>query len=377
MAHSNTIINQIASFFPRHEFEKLAKIYHFGQKFRSYSRWSQFLAMTMAQITGRKSIRDLTSNLKVQGHRLYHLGMRQTTKTTLARVNEQQSYRLYREMFYILLAKCRRFAPKHKFKIEGKVYLLDTTTINLCLSVFQWAKFRQSKGAMKLHFGLDTDGYLPVFMNMTDGKTHEVEWAQKLTLHPGACVVFDRGFTDYSWYQKLSDKNITLITRLKRNAITYRFGNRRPIKDDAIKSDQKIKLKGIRADFRLIEFVDKETGKEYQFLTNSMTLDATEVAALYRERWQIELFFKWIKQNLRVKTFLGISKNAVLTQIWIALCVYLLLSFLKFKAKLGSSLSGILRVLQLNLFERRSLFELLKPPDRLQPINSSQLLLWC
>jgi hypothetical protein len=321
MAHSNTIINQIASFFPRHEFEKLAKIYHFGQKFRSYSRWSQFLAMTMAQITGRKSIRDLTSNLKVQGHRLYHLGMRQTTKTTLARVNEQQSYRLYREMFYILLAKCRRFAPKHKFKIEGKVYLLDTTTINLCLSVFQWAKFRQSKGAMKLHFGLDTDGYLPVFMNMTDGKTHEVEWAKKLTLHPGACVVFDRGFTDYSWYQKLSDKNITLITRLKRNAITYRFGNRRPIKDDAIKSDQKIKLKGIRADFRLIEFVDKETGKEYQFLTNSMTLDATEVAALYRERWQIELFFKWIKQNLRVKTFLGISKNAVLTQIWITLCV--------------------------------------------------------
>ena len=234
MAHSNTIINQIASFFPRHEFEKLAKIYHSGQKFRSYSRWSQFLAMTMAQITGRKSIRDLTSNLKVQGHRLYHLGMRQTTKTTLARVNEQQSYRLYREMFYILLAKCRRFAPKHKFKIEGKVYLLDTTTINLCLSVFQWAKFRQSKGAMKLHFGLDADGYLPVFMNMTDGKTHEVEWAKKLTLHPGACVVFDRGFTDYSWYQKLSDKNITLITRLKRNAITYRFGNRRPVKDDAI-----------------------------------------------------------------------------------------------------------------------------------------------
>jgi len=376
MAHSNTIINQIASFFPRHEFEKLAKIYHTGQKFRVYSRWSQFLAMTMAQITGRKSIRDLTSNLQVQRHRLYHLGMRPTSKSTLARVNEQQSYRLYREMFYVLLAKCRRFAPKHKFNFEGKLYLLDTTTINLCLSVFQWAKFRQSKGAMKLHFGLDAGGYLPVFMNMTDGKTHEVEWAKKLTLHSGAFVVFDRGFTDYSWYQKLSDKNITLITRLKRNAVVYRIGNRRPIKDDSIKSDQKIKLKGIRADFRLIEFVDKETGKEYQFLTNSMTLDAVEVAALYKERWQIELFFKWIKQNLKVKTFLGTSENAVLTQLWIALCVYLLLSFLKFKAQIGASLSAILRVLQLNMFERRSFFELLKPPDQLLPINSQQLLLW-
>jgi len=268
------------------------------------------------------------------------------------------------------------FPPKHRFEFCGKIYLLDTTTIDLCLAVFPWASFRKAKGAIKLHFGLDADGYLPAFMNMTDGKKHEVDWAKTLTLHSGACVVFDRGFTDYSWYQQLTNRKITFVTRLKRNAIIYRFGNRRPTDSSTIKSDQKIKLKGQQADFRLIDFVDPDTGKEYQFLTNSLTLKATEVAALYKERWQIELFFKWIKQNLKVKTFFGTSRNAVLTQLWIALCVYLLLSFLKFKAKLGASLSKILRVLQLNLFERRTLMDLLKPPDIRQPIVSPQISMW-
>jgi hypothetical protein len=376
MAHSNTIINQIAAFFPRHDFEQLAKIYHKGQKFRSFNRWSQFLAMMIGQLSGRKSLRDLVSNIRVQGRRIYHLGMKPTSKSTLARVNERQPYQLYRDMFFKLSARCKMFSPKHRFEFCGKIYLLDTTTIDLCLAVFPWASFRKAKGAVKLHFGLDADGYLPAFMNMTDGKKHEVDWAKTLTLHPGACVVFDRGFTDYSWYQQLTNRKITFVTRLKRNAIIYRFGNRRPTDSSTIKSDQKIKLKGQQADFRLIDFVDPDTGKEYQFLTNSLTLKATEVAALYKERWQIELFFKWIKQNLKVKTFFGTSRNAVLTQLWIALCVYLLLSFLKFKAKLGASLSKILRVLQLNLFERRTLMDLLKPPDIRQPIVSPQISMW-
>jgi len=376
MAHSNTIINQIASFFPRHDFEQLAKIYHTGQKFRSFNRWSQFLAMMIGQLSGRKSLRDLVSNIRVQGRRIYHLGMKPTSKSTLARVNERQPYQLYRDMFYKLSARCKMFAPRHRFEFRGKIYLLDTTTIDLCLAVFPWASFRKNKGAIKLHFGLDADGYLPTFMNMTDGKKHEVDWAKTLTLHPGACVVFDRGFTDYSWYQQLTNRKITFVTRLKRNAIIYRFGNRRPTDSNTIKSDQKIKLKGQQADFRLIDFVDQDTGKEYQFLTNSLTLKATQLAALYKERWQIELFFKWIKQNLKVKTFFGTSQNAVLTQLWIALCAYLLLSFLKFKAKLGASLSEMLRVLQLNLFERRILMDLLKPPDIRQPIVSPQISMW-
>jgi hypothetical protein len=332
--------------------------------------------MAIAQISSRKSLRDVVSNIGAQRQRIYHLGMRSTKRTTLARVNEQQPYQLYRDMFYKLLNRYRRHSPGHKFKFKGKVYLLDTTTIDLCLSVFPWATFRKAKGAIKLHFGIDADGYLPVFMNMTNGKKHESDWAKALTLHPGACVVFDRGFTDYSWYQKLTDRNITFVTRLKCNASYFRFGNRRRTDSNTIKSDQKIKLKGYTADFRLVEFEDPETGKMYQFLTNSMSLKATEVAALYKERWQIELFFKWIKQNLKVKSFLGTSSNAVLTQLWIALCVYLLLSVLKFKAKLGISICQILRVLQLNLFDRRSIWELLKPPGEPQLSVSPQLLLW-
>lgn len=376
MAHSNTILSQIVSLFPRHEFEQLAKMYHVGQKFRSFNRWSQFLAMTIAQLSSRKSIRDVVSNIAAQRMRIYHLGMRPTKRTTLARVNEQQSYLLYRDMFYRLLNRYRVHSPGHRFKFNGKVYLLDTTTIDLCLSVFPWATFRKSKGAIKLHFGIDVDGYLPVFMDMTNGKKHESDWAKTLTLHAGACVVFDRGFTDYSWFQKLTAKNITFVTRLKSNASYSRFGNRRPTDSETIKADQKVKLKGFTTDYRLVEYEDPETGKMYRFLTNSMSLKATEVAALYKERWQIELFFKWIKQNLRVKSFLGTSRNAVLTQLWIALCVYLLLSVLKFKAKLGISISKILRVLQLNLFDRRSIWEILKPPNEPDVTVSPQLLLW-
>jgi hypothetical protein len=338
MAHCNTILNQIAAFFPRHEFEKLVNTYHRGQKFRSFNRWSQFLAMTIAQLTGRKSLRDLVGNIAAQGKRIYHLGMKPTSRATLARVNEHQPYEVYRDIFFQLLQKCKVHAPKHQFRFKGKIYLLDATTINLCLAVFPWATFRKTKGAIKLHFGLDADGYLPTFMNMTEGKKHEMEWAKALTLHPGACVVFDRGFTDYSWYHSLTKRKITFGTRLKRNATAYPFGNRRKPDSDAVIRDQKIKLKGQQSTFRLIQYVDPESGKEYEFLTNSIKLKASEVAAIYKERWKIELFFKWIKQNLKVKTFLGTSQNAVLTQLWIALCLYLLLSFFKFQAKLCWSL---------------------------------------
>lgn len=377
MAHSNTILNQIASFIPRHEFEKLANLYHGGQKFRSFTRWTQFMAMTIAQLTGRKSLRDLVSNLAVKGKSLYHLGMKTTCRATLARVNEQQPNDLYRELFFKLLKKCEVKAPQHQFKFKGKIYLLDATTIKLCLSVFPWAEYRKTKGAIKLHFGLDADGYLPVFMDMTNGKTHDLEWARPLDIPKGSCVVFDRGYTDYKWYGELDKRNITFVTRLKSNSGAYQFGNKRKPDTDDVLSDYKVKLPGHQFTFRLIEYRDPETEKVYQFLTNSRKLKASEVAALYKERWQIELFFKWIKQNLKVKTFLGTSENAVLTQLWIALCVYLLLCYFKFMAKYRGSISEILRLLQLNLFEKRPFTDLLKPPDNClkEPI-SPQLLLW-
>ena len=254
--------------------------------------------------------------------------------------------------------------------------MLDATTIDLCLAIFPWAQFRKTKGAVKLHFGLDADGYLPAFMDMTTGKFYEIAWAKALTLPPGSTVVFDKGFNDYEWYQSLSDQKITFVTRPKRNAVRQDLDKRRGRKAKWIIGDQRIRLKGMASDLRMVEYVDPETGKFYRFITNSFELKATVIADLYKERWKIELFFKWIKQNLKVKTFLGTSPNAVLTQLWIALCVYLLLSFLKFKARLKTSLTTILRLLQLNLFERRPLIDLLKPPDRYQQIVSPQLLLW-
>jgi len=363
VAHHNTILRQIAAFLPRHEFDSLAKDHHLGQKFRSFTRWTQFMVMFIGQLSGRKSLRDIVMNVGAQANKLYHLGIRPCSRATLARVNERQPPSLYEAVFFKLLERCRQFAPGHRFKFKNKLYLLDATTIDLCLSLFPWAKFRKTKGAVKLHVGLDADGYLPTFVSFTDGKGHESQWAKALTLPRGSIAVFDRGFTDYQWYQALMKNGIFFVTRLKSNAVIETGPKRSGRKASGITEDRGIFLGNIPESLRLVCFLDPETGKELRFVTNADHLDAKTIADLYKERWQIELFFKWIKQNLRVKTFLGTSKNAVLTQIWIALCVYLLLAFLKFKAKIVLSMQQMLRLLQLNLFERRDLLALFKPPD--------------
>ena len=363
MAHNNTILRQITALLPRHEFEALAKGHHVGQKFRSFNRWTQFMAMFIGQLSGRKSLRDLVMNVSAQSNKLYHLAIRPFSRATLARVNEQQPAALYETLFFKLLDRCRQFSPGHRFKFKNKLYLLDTTTIDLCLAVFPWAKFRKTKGAIKLHFGIDADGYLPAFMSLTDGKVHESQWAKALNLPRGSIAVFDRGFTDYNWYETLTKNGIYFVTRLKSNAIIENGQKRSGRKASGITTDREILLRGIKTPLRQVNYTDPETGKELRFVTNADHLDAKTVAALYKERWQIELFFKWIKQNLKVKTFLGTSRNAVLTQIWIALCVYLLIAFLKFRANLDLSMQQMLRLLQLNLFERRDLMALFKPPD--------------
>jgi hypothetical protein len=375
MAYYNTILNQVAAIIPRHEFEYQAKIHHAGQKFRKFNRWTQFMALMIGQLTARKSLRDIVGNLKAQGHKLYHLGMRPTSRSTLARVNNEQPASLYEKMFFMVLAQCQRFAPKNKFKINEKVYLLDTTTIDLCLSVFPWAKFRKTKGAVKLHMGIDANGYLPTFMTMTDGKTHESQWAKNLKLPKGSYVVFDRGFTDYSWYQSLMESGVFFVARLKKNSIVKHLKKRSGRKSPGVTVDRQIQLGDISEKLRLVSYIDPETGQEYLFVTNAFHLDAKTVAALYKERWQIELFFKWIKQHLKIKTFLGTSRNAVLTQVWVALIVYLLIAFLKFSAKLGISMLKILSLLQLSLFERRNLLALLTSKHE-QPPDSPQLLLF-
>jgi len=359
--------------FSRHEFESLARKHHTGRKFRSFDRWSQFVAMTSAQLSSRVSLRDLVSNLSAQSGKLYHLGLKPTNRSTLARVNNDKPYTLYEALFGKLLGRCRSISPKHRFRFKNKLYSLDASVIELCLNVFPWATFRKAKGAVKLHVGLDHDGYLPTFISVTEGGKHEMSWARTLKLPRGSFVVFDRGFIDYTWFKSLANKGVFFVTRQKTNA-RYRVTERRKTnKARGILCDQTIMLAGARGEkcsipLRRIRYRDAKTGKHYVFLTNSMQLSARTIAAIYKERWQIELFFKWIKQNLKIKTFLGTSKNAVLTQIWIALCAYLMLAWLKFKHKIGYSLQQMIRLLQINLFERRDLLKLLRgEPDK--PIN--------
>ena len=360
------MFSQLLKLVPRHEFEALANLHHAGRELRKMTRWSQFVAMTMAQLSGRNSLRDVISNLSAQSVKLYHLGVAVVSRSSLARVNEQQPFSLYEKLAGKLLNQCQRHAPRHGFRFKNKLYSLDASTIDLCLSVFPWAKFRTTKGAVKLHVGLDHDGLLPSFLTITDGKVHDITAARAVQLPKGSIVVMDRGYTDYAWYNQLNYRGIFFVTRLRKNA-SYRVTEcRSVIKSKGLTSDQTIQLTGVKASncpiaLRRIGFKDTETGIQYYFLTNNFKLAASTIAEIYKARWQIELFFKWIKQNLKIKSFLGTSKNAVMTQIWIAICVYLLLAYLKFASQISRSLQQILRLLQLNLFERRDLRNLLDP----------------
>ena len=369
MAHNNTVFSQLLKLLPRHEFETLARQHHQGARLRRMSRWSQFVAMTLAQLAGRASLRDVVSNLGAQSAKLYHLGAARVARSSLARLNATQPYTLYEQLAGRLLHQCQSRAPRHGFRFKNKLYSLDASTIDLCLSVFPWARFRHTKGAVKLHVGLDHAGLLPSFLSITDGKTADITAARALRLPKASIVVMDRGYTDYAWYHQLHANGLFFVTRLRKRA-RYRVTERRSVrKAQGLTSDQTIELTGAKAGncpirLRRIGFRDPETGKHYEFLTNHFGLAAATIAQIYKARWQIELFFKWLKQNLKIKTFLGTSRNAVMTQIWIAICVYLLLAYLNFVSRLGTGLQQILRLLQLNLFERRDLLALLRgdPP---------------
>jgi putative transposase len=344
------------------------------------TRWSQLLALMVGQLSGRSSLRDVVANFNAQASKLYHLGAQPIARSSIARVNEQQPASLYEELFHKLLARTQAQAPGHRFRFKGRLISLDASLIELTASLFPWAKYQKTKGAIKIHVGLDHAGYLPAFLTVTEGREHEINWARGLDLPAGSVVVFDRGFYDYDFFNQLSQKKIRFVTRLKRDIPFTVLERRKVRRGTGLTSDQTIQLTGQKAlafglVLRRIGYRDPETGKHYVFLTNAMDLAAYTVAEVYRERWQIELFFKWIKQNLRIKAFLGTSTNAVLTQLWVALCAYLLVAYTRFLTAAGWSMRQILRLLQLNLFERRSLAELLKPPDPPSTISPPQLLL--
>jgi putative transposase len=352
-----------------------------GRKFRKTSRWSQFVALTMGQLSGRHSLRDVIANAAAQTSCWYHLGARRITRSTLARVNEQQPHEFYESLFDTLYQRCRPKAPGHKFRFKNPLYSIDSSLIDLSLKIFPWGHLALGKAAVKLHVGLDHRGYLPAFATITDSRTADIKVARTLALPKGSMVVCDKGYDDYSWFTALTNQGIYFITRQKRDA-RYRVVERRTVnRSQGLLCDQTIELTGQKsrkeklARLRRIAYRDPKTRIRYVFLTNNFKLAASTIAACYKERWQIELFFKWIKQNLKIKAFLGTSKNAVMTQIWIALCVYLMLAYLKFLSKIRSSMQQMIRLLQLNLFARRDLLALLcaDPPRPQTPTRQTQL----
>ena len=385
MAHHNTVFVQLLRFLPRHELEAEARQHQRGQGLRVMSRWAQFVALGLAQLTGRQSLRDIVSNLSTQGRKLYHLGVGTTvSRSSLARVNAEQPYTLYETLFGRLLSRCQQCAPRHGFRFKNKLYAVDATTIDLCLAVFPWASFRRTKAAIKLHIGLDQAGHLPSFVSVTEGpaKTGDVKAARTWTFPAGSVVVADRAYLDFKWFHQLQARGVTFVTRLKRG-VRYRVTREHDIRPGTgVLSDQTIELTSARsrkayaAPLRRVAYQDPVTKNRYVFVTNNTTWVAQTIADIYKSRWQIELFFKWIKQHLKVKRFVGRSKNAVMTQLWVAMCMYLLLAYLKFVMRLRWSLHQMLQVLQLNMFERRPLQDLFTTPSLPAPSGSQLSLAW-
>ena len=340
------------------------------------TRWSQFVALATGHLGGRHSLRDIVANLGAQASRLYHLGTRRVTRSSFARVNEEQPASLYEALFGRLYARCLAQAPRHGFRFKNKLYSLDTSLIDLSLEVFPWAHYALGKAAMKLHLGVDHDGLLPAFALVTESRISDMAGARRLRFAKGSIVVLDKGSSDYAWLHRLDTEGIFFVTRARDGIDARTLSERAVPSAKGVRFDRRIALAGKRPrdmgmkPLRLVGYTCSETGRAYQFLTNIEHLAAQTIADLYKARWQIELFFKWLKQNLKLKGFIGTSKNAVLTQIWTALCISLLLAYLKFVARIELSLQQIARLLRLNLFLRRDLLALLKnetPPPRASP----------
>lgn len=388
MSRVCSIFSQILQLIPRDRFEEAVRKHKAERHARGFSSWGQMVAMLFCQLAQAKSLREITEGLRASEGRLRHLGLPEApARSTLAYANSHRPWELFETVFYQLLADCRKRLGATKAGampgLSGKLLSLDATVIDLCAAAFDWAKFRTTKGAVKLHLLLDHEGYLPCYAVVTEGKVHEIQVARKLKLQPGTMLVFDRGYTDYEWFRRLTEEEVHFVTRLKDNA-AYLVVERRKAEGEAVLADEIIVMeKQAQADtetapfLRRVRYWDKATERELVFLTNHVDLPALTVAAIYRERWKIELLFKAMKQNLRIKTFVGTTANALKTQIWTALIALLAIRFLQLQAKFPWSLSRLIALLRQQLFVYRDLWRWIEspfePPCPLSQDDSPQL----
>lgn len=357
------VFAQFLHLLPRYEFQRTVNRYSGDYRTRSFSCWNQLVCMMFAQIRQENSLRDIDRALNAHGRKLYHLGIRQCPKSTLADANERRDYRIYEGFAKSLMQRARREYAQTPLALEvdNAVYALDASVIDLTLSLFPWATFRKTKGAIKLHAMLDLRGNIPAFLTITDGKVHDVRAAPQVPIEPQGIYVVDRGYSDFAWWWSIDQTGAYFVSRLKRSIKWTRVISHPVDKSIGLRCDQEILLSSQRLKklypkrLRRVSFRDETQARTLVFLTNNFKLSAETIAALYKARWEIELFFKWIKQNLRVKSFYGTSPNAVKTQIWVAMIVYLMLAILKQRYGLEPSLSTLLHFLEVNLFEAKPL----------------------
>ena len=355
------VFSQLIDFLPKREFHKCVRRYHGNYRTRTFSCFDQYFCMAFAQITYRQSLRDIETCLRAMQSKLYHCGIRgKVSRNTLAKANENRDWRIYADFAQVLIAIARKLYAQDDFavQLDQVAYALDSTTIDLCLSLFPWAKFRKHKAAIKMHTLMDLRGSIPCFIRITDGKVHDVNILDELVLEPGSFYIMDRGYIDFARLYTFTQNLCFFVTRAKCNLDYRRLYYRKVDKTTGLRCDQTIVLKGYEtskdypAVLRRISYFDSETDKRLVFLTNNFTLAALTIVQLYKCRWRIEIFFKWIKQYLRIKTFFGTTENAVKTQIWIAISVYVLVAIIKKELDLDSSLSEILQILSIILFEK-------------------------
>ncbi len=355
------VFSQLMDFLPKHKFHRCVRRYKGNYKVRKFSCTDQFLSMAFAQLTCRESLRDIETCLRAMRPKLYRAGFRSAiSRSTLADANENRDWRIYADFAHVLIRTATELYAQDNFGAELKqvAYALDSTTIDLCLSLFPWAKFRKRKAAVKLHTLMNLRGCIPCFINVTDAKTHDVKVLDILVLEPGAFYIMDRAYTDFGRLYTFTESLSFFVIRAKKNLDYGRRAYRRVDKSTGLRSDQTIVLRGPKTSkmypvpLRRVSYYDAKTKKRFVFLTNNFSLPPLTVAQLYKCRWQVELFFKWIKQHLHIKAFYGTSENAVKTQIWIAISVYVLVAIIKKELGIERSLNEILQILSITLFEK-------------------------
>ena len=373
-----SIFSQMLQLISRTGFDVAVRRHQAERHARGFTSWGQFVAMLFCQLGGAKSLREICGGLAASEGKLRHLGLPEAPpRSTLAYANEHRPWQLYEDVFQQVLSQCQGLAAtqsggQRKFRFKHKLISMDATVIDLCASVFDWARFRRTKGAVKLHLLLDHDGFLPCYAVITEGKQHEVRVAQQLHYEPGTLLVMDRVYNDYTWFADLTRQGVYFVTRMKDNADYIVMEDRELPRRKGLLCDQVICFykqarDGQECYFRRVEFYDEEQDRVLVFLTNHLTLAAATVAAVYKQRWQIELFFKALKQSLRVKTFVGTSANALKTQIWAALIAMLLIKYLQLKATFGWSLSNLVALLRQQLFVYRDLWVWIDHPFQAPP----------